>query len=312
MTPLLRIATRGSPLALAQAKEIRTALAQAHGWEGREQETLCPFLTVTTSGDRVQDRPLAEAGGKGLFVKEVQEMLLAGRAEIATHSLKDLPAETPGGLRIAAVLPRLDPFDVFVAADGSNFSALRERARLGTSSPRRRAQALRLRPDLQVVALRGNVETRLAKLARGDADGIVLACAGLERLNLSPAGAERLPWLPALCQGAIGVEIRAGDAWVEELVAPLNDGASAASIACERGFLAGLEGSCRTPIAGLAEYGNGRVQFRGEVLAVDGRKHWRASRDMMVRMDDLDSLARIGREAAAEIRDASGKDYPGG
>ncbi|MGQ0741829.1 MAG: hydroxymethylbilane synthase [Alphaproteobacteria bacterium] len=310
VTPLLRIATRGSPLALAQARELRAALARAHGWQEDELDRLCPLVTVKTSGDRIQDKPLAEAGGKGLFVKEVEEALLAGEAEIATHSLKDLPDETPEGLVIAAVLPRLEPQDVFIAGDGSSFSALRQGARLGTSSPRRSAQALRARSDLVIVNLRGNVETRLAKLARGEADAIILAKAGLGRLNLSPAGAEKLDWLPALCQGAIGAEIRLGDTRVQDLVFPVNNMESAAAIACERGFLVGLEGSCRTPVAGLAEYRHGKISFRGEVLTLDGRNHWAVARDIMVQVDDLDSLARIGREAADEIREKAGPDFP--
>src|SRR5215467_2114086 len=209
--PILRLATRGSPLALAQAHLVRGALANAHDWEPDELEALCPIITVRTSGDRIQDRPLVEAGGKGLFVKEIEETLIAGGADIAVHSMKDMPAAQPHGLVIAAVLAREEPHDVFVAKNGNPFDSLEPGARLGTSSVRRVAQALRLRPDLKVVSLRGNVETRLLKLSRDEADAIVLARAGIARLRLSLPDSEVLDWLPALCQGAIGIELRAND-----------------------------------------------------------------------------------------------------
>ena len=210
--PIIRIASRGSPLALTQSRLVRSALAKAHGWPAAHIEELCPILAIRTTGDKIQDRPLADAGGKGLFVKEIEEALLAGEADIAVHSMKDMPAIQPPGLVIAAVLEREDPHDVFLGSDKQTFSRLKPNARLGTSSVRRQAQALRARPDLEIVALRGNVETRLAKLARGEADGIMLARAGLTRLGIKPDGAEVLAdWLPALCQGAIGIEIRTND-----------------------------------------------------------------------------------------------------
>src|SRR5688572_7069440 len=172
--PIVRIASRGSPLALTQSRLVRSALAKAHGWAESETEALCPIIAIRTTGDKIQDRPLVEAGGKGLFVKEIEEALLAGEADIAVHSMKDMPAVQPPGLVIAAVLEREDPHDVFVASDKQTFSRLKPNAKLGTSSVRRQAQALRARPDLEIVSLRGNVETRLAKLARGEADGIIL------------------------------------------------------------------------------------------------------------------------------------------
>src|SRR6267154_4755922 len=167
-TPILRLATRGSPLALAQAHLVRTSLADAHGWDEGELDEICPIMIFRTSGDRIQDRPLAEAGGKGLFVKEIEEALIAGDADIAVHSMKDMPAAEPKGLTIAAVLPREDPYDIFVAMNGAEFDSLKDGARLGTSSVRRAAQALRLRPDLKIIALRGNVENRLLKLSRDE------------------------------------------------------------------------------------------------------------------------------------------------
>jgi hydroxymethylbilane synthase len=213
MTAVVRLATRGSPLALAQTTLVRQALAEAHGWDPDELDEICPIRIFRTTGDRIQDRPLVEAGGKGLFVKEIEDALLEGDADIAVHSMKDMPAEQPAGLVIAAVLPREEPYDIFFARDGAPFDKLPENARLGTSSVRRQAQALRLRPDLKIVPLRGNVETRLLKLGRGEADAIMLARAGLIRLNLSLPDSEILAgeeWLPALCQGIVGIETRAG------------------------------------------------------------------------------------------------------
>lgn len=311
--PLLRIASRGSPLALVQAREVRMRLAALHGWAESEWERLCPIIALKTSGDRMQDRPLAEAGGKGLFVKEIEQALIDGAADIAVHSLKDMPAEQPAPLVIAAVLPREDPRDVFIARDQASFSALKPGARLGTSSLRRQAQALRARPDLAVASLRGNVATRLAKLERGDADAIILAQAGLKRLGLTPPGAEILDgekWLPALCQGAIGVELRADDKHAVDLVAPLDDPATGDCVACERGFLVGLDGSCRTPIAGLAVISGGKLRFSGEVLTPDGRNYWTVSRAIMCSSANREALFELGRDAAREIRAEAGARFP--
>src|SRR5258707_12855208 len=279
-TPILRLATRGSPLALAQAHLVRASLADAHGWDESELDDLCPIMIFRTTGDRIQDRPLAEAGGKGLFVKEIEEALLGGDADIAVHSMKDMPARQPAGLSIAAVLPREDPHDLFIAKDGAPFDKLDENSRLGTSSGRRQAQALRLRPDLKIVPLRGNVETRLLKLARGEADAIMLARAGVARLKLALPDSEILDssqWLPALCQGAIGIEIRSEDDTAHRLVEAIDDAQTHLAIACERGFLAALDGSCRTPIAGLAEVDGSDLFFCREVLALGGGNSWTAS-----------------------------------
>jgi hydroxymethylbilane synthase len=312
---VLRLASRGSPLALAQTRLVRATLAEAHGWGDEDLDEICPILTFRTTGDRIQDRPLAEAGGKGLFVKEIEEALLDEEADIAVHSMKDMPAVQPSGLSIAAVLPREDPRDIFIARDGAPFDKLPENARLGTSSVRRQAQALRLRPDLKIVSLRGNVETRLLKLARGEADAIILARAGVSRLKLALPDSEILEdWLPALCQGAIGIEIRNDDPVTRELVQAIDAANTHLAIACERGFLAALDGSCRTPIAGLAEVEDGEVTFRGEVLSLDGREAWSASRRL--RCDpDSEEHARsqaylAGQSAAREIRDAAGDRLP--
>ncbi len=310
--PIIRIASRGSPLALTQSRLVRSALAKAHGWPAAHIEELCPILAIRTTGDKIQDRPLADAGGKGLFVKEIEEALLAGEADIAVHSMKDMPAIQPPGLVIAAVLEREDPHDVFLGSDKQTFSRLKPNARLGTSSVRRQAQALRARPDLEIVALRGNVETRLAKLARGEADGIMLARAGLTRLGIKPDGAEVLAdWLPALCQGAIGIEIRTNDHHAATLVAPIDHGDTHVAIACERGFLATLDGSCRTPIAGLARVVGTGLQFRGEVLTPDGRNVWTASRDTASAASGArDAADAAGRDAAREILDIAGDKLP--
>jgi hydroxymethylbilane synthase len=316
-TPILRIASRGSPLALAQARLARDALARLHGWPEPDLDRVAPILTFKTTGDRIQDRPLAEAGGKGLFVKEIEDALLQDEADLAVHSMKDLPARQPAGLSLLAVLPREDPRDVFIAREGGGFAALRSGAKLGTASVRRGAQALRLRPDLQIVTLRGNVGTRLAKLARGDADAILLARAGLERLGIAPPeGAEILDgpsWLPALCQGAIGLELRSSNAKLRALVEPIDHAASHLAAACERGFLAALDGSCRTPIAGLAQVENGELTFRGEVLALDGRKAWAVSRRLSLSGTGEAERAKaqdLGEDGAREILAAAGVDLP--
>jgi len=315
--PLLRIASRGSPLALTQARLARRLLAEAQGWDLNDLDRIAPILTFRTTGDRIQDRPLAELGGKGLFAKEIEDALLQDEADIAVHSMKDLPAVQPKGLVIAAVLKREDPRDVFLGKTGGTFGALAPRARLGTSSVRRAAQALRLRPDLSIQPLRGNVETRLSKLALGEADGMFLARAGLVRLGLLPPSAEILSsehWLPALCQGAIGIEIREHDAKSARLAASVNHMPSRLAAECERGFLAALDGSCRTPIAGLAEFHGGALEFRGEVLTMDGGRSWSAARTLALPHDaSAEALAGVhqaGREAAEDIRTAAGKDLP--
>jgi hydroxymethylbilane synthase len=304
-------------LALAQAHLVRSALVDAHGWDEAELDALCPILTFKTMGDRIQDRPLVEAGGKGLFVKEIEEALLNDEADIAVHSMKDMPAVHPTGLSIAAVLAREDPHDLFIARDGAPFDKLAEGAKLGSSSVRRQAQALRLRPDLKLVSLRGNVETRLLKLARGEADAIMLARAGVSRLKLALPDSEILDsadWLPALCQGAIGIEFRNDDSLTGQLLAAIDDPPTHLAIACERGFLAALDGSCRTPIAGLAEIEDGRLLFRGEVLALDGRNFWRVSRDISFDQS-MGEYARTqayaaGQDAAREIRKHAGAKLP--
>jgi hydroxymethylbilane synthase len=314
---IIRIASRGSPLALAQANLARDTLAQAHGWERAALDRICPIRSFRTTGDQVQDRPLVELGGKGLFAKEIEDALLQDEADIAIHSMKDLPAVQPPGLTLVSVLERADPRDVFLGHRVQNFSELEPGASLGTSSVRRAAQALRARPDLKIVPLRGNVQTRLDKLSAGEADGIFLARAGLARLGLLPANCEELSyenWLPALCQGAIGLEIRSDDEKARRLVANIDHTGSHLAVTVERGFLAALDGSCRTPISGLALIQNGALNFRGEVLSLEGRSSWSASCELALHETvDQDTFQRahaLGEGAAKDVRAAAGVHLP--
>ncbi|MGH6793381.1 MAG: hydroxymethylbilane synthase [Methyloceanibacter sp.] len=266
--PLL-IGTRGSPLALWQARHVWARLLALAGLG----EGDLGLSVITTSGDRIKDKPLRDFGGKGLFTKEIDEALLRGDVDLAVHSMKDLPTELPSALCIAAILPRGDVRDAFISNVASSLADLPQGARIGTSSLRRQAQVKRLRPDLRVIEFRGNVETRLKKLDAGEADATLLAVAGLERLELlshitSILSTEEM--LPAAAQGAIGVTCRADDAKTRALLATLNDAAAATTVACERAFLASLDGSCKTPIAGLAEIEGGELRLRGLILTPDG------------------------------------------
>jgi hydroxymethylbilane synthase len=263
----LTLGTRGSPLALVQAEQTATLL-QAAG-------ITCQIIIFKTTGDMIVDRPLAEAGGKGLFTKELDDALLDGRIDIAVHSMKDVPTQLPDALHIAAVLPREDYRDRLISRDGTKLKDLPEGARIGTSSLRRAAQLKQLRPDFIIVPFRGNVGTRLGKLEAGDADATILAAAGLNRLGHEDLG-EPLPvgiMLPAVAQGAIGIAARRNDATTAAALAHMHDLETAESIAIERAFLAALDGSCRTAIAALARFGSsGDVELRGQILSHDGSK----------------------------------------
>jgi hydroxymethylbilane synthase len=299
----VRIGTRGSPLALAQAHLVRRLIAEAHNLN----EDDCEIIVIKTSGDRIQDRPLAEAGGKGLFTKEIEEALLAGSIDLAVHSMKDVPTVLPDGLGIAATLKREDPRDAFISVTRSALADLPSGATVGTSSLRRQAQLLNGRPDLKVVPFRGNVETRLKKLAEGQADATFLACAGLNRLGLAQHITAKIDtdvMLPAVAQGAIGIEIRSDDPKTAELVAPLNDAATALCVAAERAFLATLDGSCRTPIAGLAELDGGTLRFRGKILTPDGKQ-----RHATQRTGSPQSALTMGDDAARELLSLAGPDF---
>ncbi len=265
----LRIGTRGSPLALAQAHETRARLMAAFGLP----EAAFAITVIKTTGDRVQDRPLKEIGGKGLFTKEIEEALLSGVIDIAVHSMKDMPVEQPEGLVLATYLPREDVRDAFVSLRHGGLADLPEGAVVGTSSLRRRAQLLNRRPDLRVVEFRGNVQTRLKKLGEGVAEATFLAMAGLNRLAMEDMPRSAIDpdeMLPAVAQGAIGIEHRAGDSATGALLAAIHHAETGQRLAAERAFLAALDGSCQTPIAGLAELDGSTLRLRGEILRTDG------------------------------------------
>jgi hydroxymethylbilane synthase len=266
-TEAFRIATRKSPLALWQAEHVRSRLQEAH------PDLAVELVTMSTKGDRVLDSPLAKIGGKGLFVKELEQGMLAGDADIAVHSMKDVPVEFPDGLGIGAILEREDPHDAFVSNRFDSIESLPEAAVVGTSSLRRQCQLRAVRPDLDIRDLRGNVGTRLGKLDNGDYDAIVLACAGLKRLGLAgritrSIGTEAM--LPAIGQGIIGIETRLDDARVRELLSPLHDGDTAVRLAAERSLNATLAGGCQAPVAGHAVLDGDLLRLRGLVGWPDG------------------------------------------
>ena len=299
----IRIGTRGSPLALVQAREVRRRIAEAHGLT----EDDCELRIIKTTGDQIVDRPLMEEGGKGLFTKEIEEALLAGDIDLAVHSMKDMPTMLPAGLAIGATPKREDPRDAFISARYASLDDVPCGAIVGTSSLRRQAQLLQRRRDLQVAPFRGNVETRLRKLVEGVADATFLACAGLNRLGLKEHIRHAMNpdvMLPAVAQGAIGIEVRSDDSTTMRLIAPLNDEATALCIAAERAYLAKLDGSCRTPIAGLAELSGGSLRFRGEILTPDG-----AQCHATERSGGPESALRLGEEAATELLDRAGPDF---
>lgn len=265
----LRIGTRGSPLALAQAHETRARLMAAHGLP----EAAFEIVVIRVTGDAVQDRPLKEIGGKGLFTREIEEALLEGGIDIAVHSSKDMPTLQPEGLVLDCFLPREDVRDAFVSSRVARLADLAPGQVVGTSSLRRRAQLLARRPDLKVVEFRGNVQTRLRKLAEGVADCTFLAMAGLSRLGMAEVARSAIEpeeMLPAVAQGAIGIERRRSDAGTEALLAPVHDSGTGLRLAAERAYLARLDGSCQTPIAGLALIEGGEIWLRGEILRPDG------------------------------------------
>lgn len=272
----IRIATRRSALALWQANHVRDLLLAAH--PGITVE----LVKIVTRGDRILDRPLAEIGGKGLFLKELEVSMLNGESDLAVHSMKDMPAGDAPGLALRAALPRANPFDAWLSASGASLAELPAGARVGTSSLRRRCQVLAARPDVNVVELRGNVDTRLAKLDAGEYDAIILACAGLERLGLGERITARLEppeWLPAGTQGIIGLQCREDDPALDAAIAPLADAAAMRQAQAERTVLAALEGSCQVPLAVFAELGEGdALTLTGMVGSPDGRRMLRAQR----------------------------------
>ena len=285
---ILRIATRQSPLALWQAEYVRDRLLALH------PQLTVELVKMTTQGDKILDTPLAKVGGKGLFVKELEQGMLEGNADIAVHSMKDVPVEFPDGLHLAVICEREDPRDAFVSNTWDSFESLPQGAVVGTSSLRRQCQLKALRPDLQIRDLRGNVGTRLSKLDQGDYDAIILAAAGLKRLGLAERITETLApeiSLPAIGQGAVGIECRSGDSRVESLIAPLNDADTAIRVAAERSMNARLEGGCQVPIGGYAVLEHGVILMRGLVGAIDGSQIIRG--DISGRPEDAAELGQV-------------------
>ena len=309
--PLLRIGTRRSKLALAQSGMMQRAIGRALGVAEADIETLVPLVEIVTTGDRIQDRRLLEVGGKALFTKEIEEALLDGRVDVAVHSMKDVPAEQPDGLAIAAVPEREDARDGFISEHFASFVDLPHGARLGTASLRRQAQALALRSDLRIEMLRGNVDTRLKRLKDGDFDAILLACSGLNRLGFTDVIRERLSldaFLPAPGQGALAIQTREDDAnadWTRVL----NHDLTALAVAAERGAMTALEGSCRTAIGAYAVIEGDVLRLTTEMLSPDGSARWRRVGDIsgvsaVTALDHARSLGlRLGAEVQAEAGD---------
>jgi hydroxymethylbilane synthase len=301
--PFLHIGTRGSPLALWQAHEVQARLAAAHG----VAPEAIAITVIKTSGDIIQDRPLSEVGGKGLFTKEIEQALSDNRIDLAVHSSKDMPTVLPDGLMLAACLPREDVRDAFISRKAATLAGLPHGAVVGTASLRRQAMVKRLRPDLQVVPFRGNVETRLKKLDDGVVDATLLALAGLKRLGRADAATSILDadvFLPAVGQGAIGIETRADDRRTRDLVAAIGDPDTLTALTTERAFLAVLDGSCRTPIAGHARVAGGALTFRGLILRPDGSEALETSRSGAAA-----EAAALGVDAGRELKGRAAPDF---
>ncbi len=300
MKKTLKIATRKSQLALWQANWIKSQL------EERNPGMNVELVRILTKGDKILDVPLSQVGGKGLFVKEIEDALLDGRADIAVHSMKDVPTELPPGLHLAVITERADPRDAWFSKDGVGFQDLPEGALVGTSSLRRQTQLKALRPDLRFEHLRGNVDTRLRKLEEGLYDAIVLAAAGVKRLGLADKVTEYLAddvVLPATGQGAVGIECRVQDAETNALIAPLNHRASWLAVTAERAFLATLEGGCQVPIAGYAQLDGDTLKMRGLVGSLDGETLIRGSRE-----GGANDAQMIGQALGEEILDRGGRE----
>ena len=299
----LRIGTRGSPLALAQAYETRERLSIAYGLSLDSFE----IVVIKTTGDKVLDRPLKEIGGKGLFTKEIEEALLQESIDIAVHSMKDMPVQQPNGLILDTFLPREDVRDAFVSRIHTSLADIPQGATVGTSSLRRKAQIMSKRPDLKIVEFRGNVQTRLKKLDDGVAECTFLAVAGLNRLKMediitAPISTDEM--LPAVAQGAIGIERREKDIKVATMLEAIHNSATGLLLSAERAFLEALDGSCETPIAGLAEFKNENIRFRGEILKTDGSEVF--SDEQVVSKEDA---TLVGIEMAQKLLSQAGNDF---
>lgn len=303
--PLVRIGTRGSPLALWQANDVRRRLGKFHP-ELADDEAV-EIVVIRTSGDRLQQGTLTDAGGKGLFTKEIEEALLEGSIDMAVHSMKDVPTWFPDGLVIDCLLPREDPRDALIAPGCATIADLPAGITVGTASLRRKALLLHRRPDLKVKPLRGNVDTRLGKVSAGEVDATFLALAGLLRLGRNDVGATPVApdeMLPAVCQGIVGVERRADDDRIAALLEPLNDTAASHYAIAERTLLAGLDGSCRTPIAALAALDGSGIHLRAAIVRPDGSELLETER-----RGPVADAARLGDDAADELRTRGGKGF---
>ncbi len=302
----IRIGTRGSKLALVQAEQVRSLIAAEHGIDLDAIE----IVVIKTSGDRIQDRPLSEVGGKGLFTKEIEEELIEGSIDMAVHSMKDMPTTLPDGLVIDCLLPREDPLDGYLSPVASRLQDLPHGAVVGSSSLRRQAQIKRIRPDIEVVMYRGNVDTRLRKLQEGVVDATILACSGLKRLGLEHEITERVDpdiMLPAVAQGAIGIEAREADHHMAELLRPLNDELTTICVSAERSLLAELDGSCRTPIGGFAELDEtGCLLLRGMILTPDG-----VTCHETQRTGNAEDAELLGADAGRELKARGGPGFFG-
>jgi hydroxymethylbilane synthase len=299
----IRIGTRGSPLALVQAEEVRRRLASAHAID----PGAIALQVIRTTGDRIQDRPLTEAGGKGLFTKEIEDALLAGTIDVAVHSAKDLPTWLPEGLGLVACLPREDVRDVFISPRAASIAALPRGAVVGTASLRRQALVLRQRPDLKVVSFRGNVDTRLRKLAGGIVDATLLALAGLKRLDRSEAATAMLSveqFPPAVGQGVIALEARLDDTRTRDLLTAIDHADTTTALTAERAFLAALDGSCRTPIAGYARLQGRRLHFRGLIIRPDGSELHETTRE-----GGASDATTLGADAGNELKQRASPDF---
>jgi hydroxymethylbilane synthase len=304
-TPRLRIGTRGSPLALIQANEVKSRLIAA--WPELGGENAVEIVPIRTTGDKITDRTLADVGGKGLFIKEIEEALGAGSVDLAVHSMKDVETRLAPGFAIPCLLEREDPRDALIALRARSIAELPRGAAIGTASLRRQAQMLALRPDFRIVTLRGNVETRLRKINEGVADATLLAIAGLNRLNMADRAACILTpaeMLPAVAQGAIGIECREGDARVRTLLAPLHDAATGWAVSAERAALEVLDGSCRTPIGGLATIDGRTLHLEVLLASGNGQQVWRARRS-----GSVDDAVTLGHDAGAELRAKAGAGF---
>ncbi|MCW5699544.1 MAG: hydroxymethylbilane synthase [Rhodospirillales bacterium] len=304
--PVLRIGTRGSPLALAQTEMVRAALVKLFpDWA---LPGAIEVVVITTSGDKILDRPLADIGGKGLFTKEIDAALLDGKIDLAVHSVKDLPTRLPDGIRFVATLPREDPRDAYISPRFNALAKMPAGAVIGTASLRRQAQVLYRRPDLSVVSFRGNVQTRLRKLAAGEVDATLLAMAGLKRLGMAETATDIIAeedMLPAVGQGAVGITCRTDDDRTSRRLLEITDETTMTCVAAERSLLQALDGSCRTPIAGLAKLGADHVlSVRGLVARPDGREVVKGDRS-----GDPEDASALGFDLGMELRRQAGSNF---